>query len=265
VDNVIKHIVIIGSGNVAYHLASAFRKKGVEIRQILGRNEQTTRKLAATFSVPYINNPSFLDKTADLYILAVQDDLIGETAHSLGLTDQLLVHTSGFGPMDLLKNASANTGVLWFLQTVTSGKEIDYQMIPVFVEGSDRKITDKLMRFASLISDRVIEADSAKRRQVHLAAVIASNLTNHLYTIASSILEKVNVPFDVLMPLILETAVKAGQQHPSLGQTGPAVRNDLKVIQKHLEMLVNEPAAKEIYRLISENILHLYKKEHEKL
>jgi predicted short-subunit dehydrogenase-like oxidoreductase (DUF2520 family) len=265
VDNVINHIVIIGSGNVAYHLASAFRNKDVEIRQILGRNEQTTRKLADTFSVPYIINSSLLDKSADLYILAVQDDLIAETAHSLGLTDQLLVHSSGFGPMDLLKNASANMGVLWFLQTVTSGKEIDYQTIPVFVEGSDREVTERLMRFAHLISDRVIEADSAKRRQVHLAAVIASNLTNHLYTIAGSILEKAGVPFDVLAPLILETAVKAGQQHPSLGQTGPAARNDLKVIRKHLEMLENEPAAREIYRLITENIIHLHHKENEKL
>jgi predicted short-subunit dehydrogenase-like oxidoreductase (DUF2520 family) len=261
----IKNIVIIGSGNVAFHLINAFRQNNLEIIQVLGRNKQRTKLLAERFPVPYIIDPALLNKTADLYILAVQDDLITETAHSLRLKDQLLVHASGFGSLDLLKGASTRTGVFWPLQTVTFGKEIDYRKVPVFIEGSDPETANRIKQVAEQISEKVAATNTKTRQQVHLAAVIASNLTNHMYSIASSILEKAGVPFDMLAPLILETATKAALRNPASGQTGPAVRKDLNVIRKHLEMLENEPEIKEIYRLVSENIIHLHYKENEKL
>jgi predicted short-subunit dehydrogenase-like oxidoreductase (DUF2520 family) len=264
-DKEIKNIVIIGSGNVAYHLINAFSSKGLKVLQILARNDITAGILSEIFSTPYIIEPSNLVKDADLYIIAVQDDFIREVALSLGLKDQLLVHTSGFSSIDVIKGASTCTGVLWPLQTLTYGKKLDYNQVPFFIEGQTDEITGKLSRLAGLVSDNVIIADSPARQKVHLAAVIASNHTNQLYAIAAAILEQQEIPFSVLAPLILETAEKAASQHPLLSQTGPAVRNDIKVIQKHLELLHDEPACREIYRLITENIIHLHLKGNEKL
>ena len=256
-------MVVIGSGNVAWHLINAFSKKGIYVVQILAKNDKTARSLSTSFSIPYIINPALLLKDADIYLMTVQDDRIGDVAPVLGLKDQLLVHTSGFSSIDILAGASSNTGVLWPLQTLTAGKNIEYDHIPFFVEGSTNENIVQLTRFAGLISERVIVTDSPTRQKIHLAAVIASNLTNQLYSISASILERQDIPFDVLAPLILETAVKAGQQHPLRSQTGPAVRKDLQVIARHLDLLRDDPAFRDIYRLITENIIHHHDKKNE--
>jgi len=257
-DQEIKDIVIIGSGNVAYHLIKMFSDKGIRVLQIIGRNETTTHHLSKVFGIPYIMNASFLESGADLYILAVQDDSIVETAASLGLTDQLLVHTSGFSSIEKLKNASSCTGVVWPVQTFTSGMETSYDNIPFLIEGSNPVITGKLKQFAGLVSNKVLEANSTARQNAHLAAVIASNLSNRLYSLSSVILDKQHLPFDLLGPLIRETARKAAENHPLKSQTGPAARHDLGVIGHHLEMLRDDAETAEIYRLISLNIMKHY-------
>jgi len=249
-------MVVIGSGNVAFHLIKAFSKKGIRVLQIFAHNEKTARILSKTFSVHYTIDTSKLFKEADLYLLTVQDDHIREAALQIHLKDQLLVHTSGFSSLDSLSGASTRTGVLWPLQTLTSGRSIEYKSIPFFIEGQSTEISEELEQFAGMVSDRVMVTDSPTRQKIHLAAVIASNLTNQLYSIAASILERQDIPFAVLAPLILETAAKAGEQHPFRSQTGPAVRKDLRVIEKHLELLRDDTAFRDIYRLITENIIH---------
>jgi predicted short-subunit dehydrogenase-like oxidoreductase (DUF2520 family) len=256
----IQNIVVIGSGNVAYHLVKAFSKKGIGVFQILAHNEKTAVLLSKAFAVPYILDPAKLFKDADLYLITVKDDNIRETAKGLHLKDQLLVHTSGFTSIGALSGASSRTGVMWPLQTFSAGRAIEFKNIPFFIEGCSEEISGILAQFAGLISRRVMVTDSPTRQKIHLAAVIASNLTNQLYSISASILERQDIPFDVLAPLILETAAKAGKQHPLNSQTGPAVRNDLTVIEKHLEMLRDDPAFRDIYRLITENIIHHHSK-----
>ena len=259
----IQNIVVVGSGNVAYHLIKAFKNKGLQVLQILAHNEKSARHLSVKFGIPYIMNIQTLARDADIYLLAVQDDHIRDVALDLQLTDQLLVHTSGFSSISVLAGASTSTGVLWPLQTLTAGKNVDYGSMPFFVEGSNRSIAMRLERMAAMISDKVMVTDSPTRQKIHLAAVIASNLTNQLYAISASILERQDIPFGVLSPLIVETAIKAGQQHPLKSQTGPAVRHDLQVIEKHLELLRDDPAYRDIYRLITENIIHHHSSKNE--
>ena len=255
----IRNIVVIGSGNVAFHMVRACSMKGIPVVQVLARNLNTARKISEQYNIPYTIKASELVKNADLYILAVQDDLIRETALSLKLGPHILVHTSGFYALDILEGTAEKTGVIWPLQTMTSGKAIDYRKVPFFIEGDCIDAEQLLQDFVSQISKKITVAESPARQQIHLAAVIASNLTNHLYSLAEKLLEKQGVPFNVLAPLILETARKAGRQSPSLSQTGPAVRNDLDVIEKHLHLLGNDPETREIYRMISENILTKHK------
>ncbi|MBW6460208.1 MAG: DUF2520 domain-containing protein [Bacteroidales bacterium] len=257
----IRNIVIIGSGNVAWHFTRIFSENGVRVLQVLARNENSAGRLSGDFNVSWISAPGKIDLSADLYILAVQDEAIGDIARQVGLTDQLLVHTSGFAAMDILFGASENIGVIWPLQTLTAGREVAFNKVPVFIEANSPSALAKLRAFAGLVSDNVLATDSLIRRKVHLAAVTASNLTNHLYTLAASVLEKENIPFDVLAPLIAETAAKAAQQHPTKCQTGPAARNDLKVIREHLALLKKDPAFHDIYQLISESIIHHHTKQ----
>lgn len=239
-------------------MIQAFGDKGIKTIQVLARNRHTAARLSTTFSIPYTMDSGKLVRDADLYLLSVRDDEISKVASALHLHDQLLVHTSGFTGLEALSGASSNTGVIWPLQTLTSGITADYQQIPFFIEANSMDNLEKIKQLAEKVSNRVIATDSPMRQKVHLAAVIASNLTNQLYTISATILERQGVPFDVLGPLILETAKKAASGHPLKSQTGPAVRNDLKVMGNHLELLRDEPAYRDIYRMISENIIHLH-------
>lgn len=254
----IKNIVVIGSGNVAWHFVKAFGKAGITVLQVVARNEKSAAKISARFSVPYITDPGKIVRNADLYLLAVQDDRIGETAKQLGLTEQFLVHSSGFSSLSVLDGASSNTGVLWPLQTLTAGKSIVYSKVPFFIEANTAENIAKLRRFAGLVSGKVTATDSVARQKAHLAAVIASNLANRLYAVSAGIMEKEGLPFDLLAPLIMETARKAAKSHPLKSQTGPAARKDLNVIFRHLELLAGDPEFKEIYRLITENIIQQY-------
>jgi predicted short-subunit dehydrogenase-like oxidoreductase (DUF2520 family) len=256
-------MVVIGSGNVAWHMINACTAKGVKVLQVLARNKKTAAQISRTFSVPYITDPAKLYLEADLYLLAVQDHAIRETAEGLHLTDQFLVHTSGFAHLDVLSGTTTNTGVIWPLQTLTAGKKTNYRQIPFFIEASSAENEENLRQLASLVTDKVMVADSPLRQKIHLAAVIASNLTNQLYSISASILERQNIGFDVLAPLILETAAKAALSHPLKSQTGPAARRDRHVIEKHLELLRDEPEYRDIYRMISENIIHFHHKKNE--
>lgn len=249
---------MIGSGNVAWHMVNAFKGKGINVVQVLGRNEKKAARLSKTFSVPFIIDPSRLYKEADLYLLAVQDDQVAKTAVSLDLTGQFLVHTSGFTTLEAIAGATPSAGVLWPLQTLTAGRKVDYRKIPFLIEATSKGLEERLEKFVRLVSPKIIVTDSLIRQRVHLAAVIASNLANHLYTISASILDRQGIPFDLLGPLIMETASKATRSHPLKSQTGPAARRDLKVIEKHLELLRDEPDFQDIYRMISDNISHTH-------
>ncbi|MBP6870877.1 MAG: DUF2520 domain-containing protein [Bacteroidales bacterium] len=264
-DKEIQDIVVIGSGNVAYHLICAFTGIGISVSQIYSRNEKTAALLSGKFGIPYIGDPNLLNRNAGLYILAVQDSNIREAAISLNLEDHLLVHTSGFSPLGILEGTAAFTGVIWPVQTLTSGKDTDYRSIPIFTEGSCNETRIMLKNLAGRISHKVVLTDTPTRQRVHLAAVISSNLVNHLYSVSASILESVNLPFDILRPLIHETAIKATAALPSDAQTGPAARHDMEVIRQHLEMLRDNPLQRDIYQLITNSILNSGPDKHEKL
>jgi predicted short-subunit dehydrogenase-like oxidoreductase (DUF2520 family) len=253
----IENIVVIGSGNVAWHLLNAFPKAGIPVLQILGRNSTALARLEKEFGVPYITNPQEINRRADLYILAVGDDRIGPVAESLGLHDHFLVHTSGYSGLDVLAGKSAVSGVIWPMQTLTAGRPADYKQIPYFVEASDTSGLDSLMNLVKRLGPAVRPTDTHSRQRLHLAAVIASNFTNHLYHLAARIARESGSSWDDLIPLISETARKAADIGPEKSQTGPASRNDLAVIHRHLEWLASDPELADIYRQVSGHIQKL--------
>ena len=145
-------------------------------------------------------------------------------------------------------------GVLYPLQTFSKQRKVSFDEIPFFVEANQREDVDLLKSIASALSDQIYEVTPEQRKSLHLAAVFACNFTNHMYALAAGLLEKYGLPFDVLLPLIDETAGKVHELSPLIAQTGPAVRYDRNVINNHLNMLADEPAIQEIYRIVSENI-----------
>lgn len=252
-------IVLIGAGNVATHLGIALQKAGCLILQVYSRTEESASALAARLSVDYTIVPDEIRRDADLYIVALKDAVLRQLAPVLvkGREQALFVHTAGSMSMDLWKGLIKRYGVLYPMQTFSKQREVDFNTVPFFIEASAPAEVELLRMVAVRLSPKVYEVTSGQRRYLHLAAVFACNFANHMYALSSHILEKQGIPFEVMLPLIDETAGKVHELSPTQAQTGPAVRYDENVISKHLEMLADEESLQELYEKISKSIHNL--------
>ncbi len=256
----INKIVIIGTGRVAGHLAERLNVLELGLFQILGRNPQNAQKIASQLqNCDAISDYSKLEKTNDLFIIAVSDDSIADVARNLAEIlpkNALVVHTSGSVSSSVLGDYFENYGVLYPLQTFSKNEKNDWQTTPICICGNNEKATQKLTFFAEKLSSKVFFIDDKQRASLHVAAVFANNFTNHLFAIAQNICEQENISFDILRPLIATTAQKVQTNSPDTVQTGPAARGDQKTIERHLSYLndSNNPDLAELYELISRMI-----------
>ena len=252
-------VVFVGAGNLATNLAHAFYRKGFRVVQIYSRTEESARTLAQAVEADYTTRLASVVSDAQLYIVSLKDDALVELLSQMvaGKGRGLWVHTAGSIPMDIWKGHVERYGVFYPLQTFSKSRLVDFREIPVFVEGSSDEEVHFLKQIASALSRKVLEASSEQRRNLHLAAVFTCNFTNHMYALAEYLLQKYDLPFDAMLPLIDETARKVHELSPRLAQTGPAVRYDTGVIGKHLDMLVDEPEMQQLYRLLSDDIHRL--------
>ena len=250
-------IILLGSGRVATHLGQALQKAGEEILQVYSPTAAHASALANKLTTEAITSLDNLRHDADLYILSVKDDAIAPLAHDLQLGGKLVVHTSGSTGMEVLQAASDRTGVFYPLQTFSHEKQIDFRFVPLALEAHNETDLDLLKQLASKLSDKVLELNSQQRMLLHISAVFACNFSNHLFAIAQQLLASQQLDFDLIRPLIAETAAKVQEHLPSAVQTGPAIRKDDKTIQKHLDFLKDQPQLQEIYRLLSQSIVNL--------
>lgn len=244
-------VSIIGSGNVAYHLTDAFLKaKNVTVNEVFARNIDTITYLKGKTSIT--DNLAAL-KDADVFIIAVSDNAIAEVSSKIDTKNALVVHTSGCISMDSLCD-NLKKGVFYPLQSFSRDKKVNFNDIPFCLETSNKKDLALLENLALSIGKKVYHINSLQRQQLHVSAVFVNNFVNHLYKIGYDICKKYKVPFEILHPLIKETAIKIEELVPEDAQTGPAKRKDTKTIQNHLDLL-NEQQQK-IYKILTESIQH---------
>ena len=256
----IKKIVLIGAGNVGTHLGLALHDAGLDMLQVFSRNHESAGNLAALLEADPVHDPAAVSGDADLYVLAVSDDAIGQVAQQIRPEGKFLVHTSGSVPMDIFRPFTAHYGVIYPLQTFSRHRKIDFRQIPVCLEANSISNMERLNRLVSEISEDVRSVPSDQRRLLHLAAVFACNFPNYMYRVAEGIVNSAKLDFDILRPLILETAMKVQEAGPLESQTGPARRGDREVMEKHLALLSTNPDLQRLYKEISGQIGHMESK-----
>ncbi|WP_269225386.1 Rossmann-like and DUF2520 domain-containing protein [Flavobacterium eburneipallidum] len=249
-------VILIGSGNVAQHLIKAFAKsEKIDVIQAFSRQKQALTHLVDADKIT--NN--FKDLTeADLYIIAVSDDAIAEVSSQLPFENRLVVHTSGSVSLDALDKKNRN-GIFYPLQTFSKKADVDFSQIPLCLECENETDFELLKNLAEIISDKVYEINSEQRKALHVSAVFVNNFVNHLYQMGNKICTENNVPFEILKPLIQETANKIMTLSPNEAQTGPAIRNDKQTIASHLDFLLDENQ-KNIYQILTQSIQNNGKK-----
>lgn len=242
-------ITILGSGKVAHHLIlNILESDQLKLQQIYARNTNSVLDLVPDSMV--VNDIKKL-QPADIFIIAVSDLAIEEVSKAIQIPNQFVVHTSGTLPMSALK--LQRRGVMYMLQSFSKDKEVDFSTIPFCIEANTWDDFQLLEKFAISFSERVYKISSEQRKAIHLAAVFVNNFSNHLFTLGEDICKEYQVPFEILKPLILETANKIMHLSPLDAQTGPASRGDQNTIQQHLDMLTDSNK-KEIYQLITQSI-----------
>jgi len=243
-------VVLLGAGNVATHLFEAFQEtKTASVIQVYNRSK---KKLQDFNHLVHTTSSLNELKEADIYIIAVKDDSIEGLGKKLTLLNKLVVHTSGSIAMEALNN-NHRYGVFYPLQTFTKGKQVDFSSIPICLETNIQSDIEILEKLAQSISKAVYRIDSTQRKALHVAAVFVNNFVNHLYQKGHEICQEHQVPFEVLHPLLLETAKKITSLTPKESQTGPAIRNDQAVINNHIESLTTQQQ-KDIYTLLTKSI-----------
>ncbi len=255
----IKNIAFAGSGNVAWHLVKGLKMQGFNICRIWSRDPSNAANLAGTCGAEVSDEISGLREGTDLIIIAVADMAIADVAKSIASFDGVVVHTAGSVPVNILKDSFKNYGVFYPLQTLSKGNPVDFSKIPFFLESSSNETLLALKQVALRLSSKVYEADSKQRMLLHVAAIFAGNYSNLMYIIANELLQKSNLPLDVLHPLMLETATKAIKGDPEEMQTGPARRHDTVTLEKHISVLASQPEYAELYRQLASLISKKYK------
>jgi len=256
-------IVLIGAGRLATNLGRALHTAGHDIVAVYSRTMESAQVLAEQISAQPTNQIADLPATADAFIVAVKDAVLCSLIPLLtkGREDQVFFHTAGSMPMAVFEGMSSHYGVFYPMQSFSKERQVDFSVIPTFIEASDPSTLVLAHLLAGTITNRIFELSSEDRRYLHLSAVFACNFVNHCYTLSAELLERHHLPFEVMLPLIDETAQKVHEMHPLDAQTGPAVRYDENVIHMQAELLADMPEMQDIYEKLSVDIHRKARKE----
>lgn len=252
-----ERVVFIGAGHVATHLAQAMARKGFDIEQVYSRTSDSAESLAKLIEAEAVTSLDCVKTDADLYVISLRDNALLELLPQIvaNKKESLIVHTSGSIPLALLDKYEGRFGVVYPMQTFSKNKEVDLSKVHLFIEANNAQDERYLLDRFSTLSQEVHRANSEQRQKLHLAAVFVCNFTNHMYTLAADLLDQYDLPFEAMHTLIKETTEKIALLTPQEAQTGPAVRQDTDVINRHLAMLACRPDTQDIYRKISNSII----------
>ncbi len=254
-------IAIIGAGNVATHLSEALQNAGYSIVQVYSRTEASARTLAEKLNCAFTIEISGISESADVYFYCVKDDVLPALIEKNQNNKAIHIHCSGSSSIEIFADSKDKFGVIYPLQTFSKNKKVNFSEIPLFIEASNNEALKKISLIANKISGKVYRADSSQRLKLHISAVFACNFVNYLYDVAENILREAELPFEVLLPLITETAEKIKHLSPFDAQTGPAVRFDNKIISKHFAALAGDSKKQQLYEEMSRQIYERHKKE----
>lgn len=248
-------IVLVGAGGLATNLGLALHEAGHDVLAVFSRTMEHARILAERIGSQPTDDICALPNEADLFIVSVKDAVLTDVVQQLvqGREEQFFAHTAGSMPLELFQGPAHHYGVFYPMQSFSKERRINFSEIPVFLEASDVQTLTLLKTLSATLTPHIYELSTDERRYLHLAAVFACNFANHCYALSAEILQQHGLPFNVMLPLIDETARKVHYLSPLEAQTGPAIRYDLNVINKQ-QQLLDDPAMKELYERLSKSI-----------
>lgn len=241
----IQRIGLIGSGNVATALGRAWLEHGIEIVACYNRKQSP---LSWNSDLQPLASPRDLPSTLDAILVATSDDSVLEIIANLPV-GPLVVHFSGSLPLP-----SRPGGAIWPIQSIRKENHSVDSTFPLVLNATDDASQHLLMPFAQKIASQLHSLSDTERKAAHLAAVFASNFSNHSLSIAQALATKSRLPWSTFEPLI-QTILEQGMLGASFDQqTGPALRHEEHVVQAHREALNSNPEWLSVYEAMTASI-----------
>jgi predicted short-subunit dehydrogenase-like oxidoreductase (DUF2520 family) len=247
-------ILLIGAGNLAWHLGPALQKSGYQVVKVYSRTPDSAKKLGTRMGIPFSGITGPISEEADMILICISDSAIEPVLDSIQGQYSYMVHTAGSLPASVFEGRAEHYGVLYPLMTFTVDRSLDLGLVPIILESSGSSINKVLKGMAGSLSSRVYHFTLEERIRLHLAAVIAANFSNHMYHLAADYLSGEGLDFELLRPIISETAGKVMTLSPRNAQTGPARRQDRATMDSHLELMKRNPELQNLYTFVSESI-----------
>lgn len=242
-------VTVVGSGRVATYMATLLHQSGCRITEVWSRQREHAAQLAAKVESSVADKLETLHE-ADYCLIAVTDDALSEIAARIRMPHTLVIHTSGCTPAEVLAECAEHYGVIWPPLSI-SESTVDVTTLHLCIEGSDKESTNRLCQLAERMQARYTILTSEQRRWAHLATVVAGNFGNTLLAETERLATEHNVPFELLVPIIEQTARRASAGNLWSRQTGPAARGDRQTIATQRRMLEHDNALRELYDLFS--------------
>jgi len=253
-------IVIVGSGNVGFHVGQKLYRQGFEIKQVFSKTPEHGKSLAEKVNCSFTTELSEVVSDADVYLLCVKDDVMQEVVDALNIKDKIVLHTAGSVQRNISARTDIHQGVLYPLQSFNRNTEVNWENVPVFVDGDNDHVISIATQIGQALSNNVQRANDEQRMSIHIAAVFANNFSNHCLAIGQCLLEEHGYDFSVLKPLMNTTFQRLLTTKPFDVQTGPAIRGDVNTVDKHLKALSTQSDWKELYERMSDDIKKLHRK-----
>lgn len=248
-------VVIIGSGNMAQAIINACQNTDIDIVGIYSKNREKLVEIAKQNSINYCENTLDIPTNADLYLLCVNDDAIENVSNSLLVNGGLVVHFSGLKNINEIEKQE-NKAVFWPIESIHENTFTNFKNTPICIEANTDENYRIIEAFADRLSNKVLNINSEQRQYFHLAATITNNFSNHLIALAKNELDHKGLDYQILKHLLSNALNNSFNFEPQNTQTGPAFRNDLNTMQKHLDLIENNEL-KALYQLMSKSIFEL--------
>lgn len=254
-------VTLVGAGNLAWHLAPALDNAGFAVREVYSRTVAPAAALTGRlYQAEVAASLDFSDSPSSVFILAVPNAALQQVVREIVLPDEAtLVHVSGSQPLEVLEDAAAGqVGVFYPLHTFSRTRRVDFAALPICIETRTEAAEKVLFNMARALTREVHKVSASQRLALHLSATVASDFTHHVLGVARQILQRNDLDFRWLHPLVVETVHMSLHPGPEAAQTGPASRGDLETLDKHFEFLSDQPHLAELYQQISQHILNTY-------
>lgn len=248
-----KRIVVVGSGRLAEALLSSPALVHHRHVELAARNRERLEQLSAEYHcLPYDESVTH----EAVVLLCVNDGALAETASAFSHIARVMVHFSGTSA--LIEAERFDSAVMWPVHSFGETEKPSWTQIPWITEHRGTEAGLFVADFLAALGCTSVELNVQQRRELHLAAVVMNNFSNHLATLAFEWCAKQGLPPTALQHLAEQTFSRLRFTAPEAAQTGPARRGDTSTLEQHLNMLNENPQLREIYQMFSKQIAERY-------